>query len=176
MKKHSLILIVVAAAFLGVAPAYAQSTPTPTPAKGTQCKRASSHTELYGFCGTKEGIIKKIASLPVQLSDRRVFVQLTQGDSGGEVKLFERQDNGTFKVTTWSTPETSMLLAEIDKTMFDNKGVNCVGEEVKNVLEANLKNPTVTEVAGFNTPAAAFTDSVEKAGGKSVRTLMEILC
>jgi len=175
MKNYVLVLT-LAAASLGGASAYAQSTPTPTPPKGTQCKLASSHTELYGFCGTKKGIIDKIPTLPIQLSDRRVFVQLTQGASGGEVKLFERQDNGTFKVTTWSTSETSLLLSEIDKTMFDNKGVNCVGEQVKNVLEAKLKNPTVTEVAGFDTPAAAFTDSVQKADGKFVRTVMEILC
>ncbi len=91
MKNHTLILTVVAAALLGGASVYAQSTPTPTPTPiviGWDCRSSSWNTELYGFCGGKTAMVEKIASLPVQLSQRRVFVQITQGSSSGEVKLY----------------------------------------------------------------------------------------
>jgi hypothetical protein len=178
MKKYTVIGIVVIAGLLIGTSVYAQSTPTPTPtpSKGTQCKQASSHTEVYGFCGDKDGIIKKLRSLSVNLLDRRVFVQVTQGASGGEVKLFERKDDGSVTITTWTTAQTSLVLADIDQTMFDNKGINCVGEKVTDVLRATLNNPTITHVTALNTPQAAFTESVDKSSGQFVRTEVVILC
>src|SRR5437660_1253164 len=115
MKKHTLIVTLIAAAlFIGMS-AYSQSTPTPTPETKGGCNNSSWNTELYGFCGAKPAMIEKIARIPVNLSERRVFIQITQGSSSGEVKLYERQKDGKSTVTTWSTPETFGLLADIDK-------------------------------------------------------------
>lgn len=122
-------------------------------------------------------MIEKLAKIPVQLSDRRVFVQITQGRSGGEVKLYERQEDGTFAVTQWAPPQTFDLLAKIDKSVFDNKGVKCVGKETKAILQKQLgPGKTVHPLAASASPQDAFADSVNNAPGDFVRTTIWILC
>jgi hypothetical protein len=144
---------------------------------GYDCRQQSRNTELYGFCGAKDTMLEKLASLPAEIVKRRVFIQITQGSSSGEVKLYERQKEGTFTVTTWSTKQTSGLLGDVDKTMFDNKGVNCVGEQVTAVLRNKLGTGSVTpDVAAPETPAAAFSHSIKDTPGEFVRTVMVILC
>src|SRR5947207_12832841 len=106
MKKHILVVTLIAAALFIVISAYAQSTPTPTPTSKGGCLNASWNTELYGFCGAKPAILEKIARIPVKLSERRVFIQTTQGSSSGEMKLYDRQQDGKSTVTTWSIAET----------------------------------------------------------------------
>ena len=180
MKKYDLIPTVVAAALLGGASVYAQSTPSPTITPiviAGDCRNSGWNTELYGFCGGKAAMIEKIASLPVTLSSRRVFIQITQGSSSGEVKLYERKENNKFTVTKWKSEETFKLLPKIDKAIFENKGVNCVGEQVIGVLSKELKKPTeVTQDVAVPSPAAAFSDSVQNTIGEPVRTTVWILC
>lgn len=122
-------------------------------------------------------MIEKLAKIPVQLSERRVFAQVTQGRSGGEVKLYERQENGTFAVTRWVPRATFDLLAKIDKSLFDNKGVKCVGKGVKEILEKQLgpgkpSNPLPASAS----PQEAFGDSVTNAEGDFVKTTVVVLC
>jgi hypothetical protein len=181
MKKYTLTVTAAAAALFIVTSAYAQSTPTPTPTSKGGCLNASWNTELYGFCGAKPAILEKIARIPVKLSERRVFIQITQGSSSGEIKLYERQQDGKFTVTTWSIPETFGLFADIDKAIFDNKGVNCVGEQVTDLLRKRLKNENVTpnvtpNVAPPVSTTAAFKHSIDQAQGEFIETKVVILC
>ncbi|HEX4653878.1 MAG TPA: hypothetical protein VH227_06490 [Candidatus Udaeobacter sp.] len=180
MKKYALIITVVAAALFGGASVHAQYSPSPLPSitpMGFDCRQQTRSTELYGFCGAKDTMVEKLGSLSAEIVKRRVFIQITQGGSSGEVKLYERQQDGKFTVTTWSKGETSALLGDIDKTMFDNKAVNCVGEQVTAVLRKKLGKGTVTpDVAAPETPAAAFSHSIKDTPGEFVRTVMIILC
>jgi hypothetical protein len=181
MEKHTLILTVLAAALLGGASVYAQSTPSPSPTgspiMGRDCVSQSQNTELYGFCGDKASMLEKIAALPVKLSERRVFVQVTQGSSGGEVKYYERQEDGTFTVTQWRVARTFDLLATIDKSVFDNKGLKCVGDQVKKILTQKLgPGKTVEPLTSSPSPKDAFGDSINNASGKFIRTTVVVLC
>jgi len=176
-----LILPLIAASLLGGMSVYAQSTPSPSPSispiMNRDCVHQSQNTELYGFCGAKDVTLEKVAGLPIDIVKRRVFIQITQGSSSGEVKLYERQKDGTFTVTTWNMGQTSLLLSDIDKSMFENKGVNCVGEQVTAVLKKKLgKGNVTTGVAAPETPAAAFSHSIKNAPGDFVRTEMICLC
>ena len=148
MKNHTLILTVFTAALLVARqlmlnPRRLQQ-PLLSPIMGRDCRNQSQNTELYGFCGAKAIMLEKMAGLPAEIVKRRVFLQITQGSSGGEVKLYERQRDGKFTVTTWSKRETSGVLSDVDKTMFDNKGVNCVGEQVTAVLRKKLGKGNAT--------------------------------
>ena len=179
--KNYVLIITLAAALLGGASVYAQSTPSPSPSispiMGRDCTNQSQNTELYGFCGGKAAMIQKLAKIPVQLSERRVFVQITQGRSGGEVKLYERQENGTFTVTKWGTPQTFDLLAKIDKSVFYNKGLKCVGKEATAILQKQLGPGKPSDpLAADASPEQAFTESVNNVSGDFVRTTVWILC
>jgi hypothetical protein len=178
MKKDTRIAILLAAALLGGAPVNAQNpTPTISPIMGRDCTQQSQNTEFYGFCGAKAVTLEKVEGLPTEIVKRRVFIQITQGSSSGEVKLYERQKDGTFTVTIWSTAQTSGVLGDVDKTMFENKGVNCVGEQVTAVLRKKLGTGNVTTgVAAPETPAAAFSHSIKDAKGEFVRTVVVVLC
>jgi hypothetical protein len=174
MKKHTLIVTLIAAALLGKASAY-DPEPTSTPKGG--CHQASWNPELYSFYGAKGTILEKLAQIPTNLSERRVFVQVTQGDSSVNIRLYERQDNGTYTLTEWTKKQTPDLIAKIDNAICDNKGANCVGEQVKSVLAKELKEGEVTPNAEAPvSPQAAFSHSVKDASGKFIKTTIVILC
>jgi hypothetical protein len=180
MKNHTLIVTLVAAALLGNASASdpePTETPTPSPIVMGGCHRSSWNPELYSFYGAKDTIVEKLAQIPTKLSERRVFLQVTQGDSGVNIRLYEKQRDGTYKLTEWTKEQTPHLIAEIDKAICDNQGVNCVGEQVKSVLAEELKEGEVTEkVIAPVSPEAAFKHSVMNASGKFIKTTIVILC
>jgi hypothetical protein len=165
MKK--LIVTLIATASLGGASTYAQS-----------CKDSSWNPELYSFYGEKAQILKKLANISTtKLADRRVFLQVTQGDSSADVKLYERQEDGKFTVTEWTTKQTARLLADIDEAIVANTGVNCVGEQVKGILGKELKEGKVSEqVAAPASPKAAFAHPVDQAVGEFIKTVIILLC
>jgi hypothetical protein len=132
---------------------------------------------VYSFYGKKELIQERIANLPVNLSEHRVFLQITQGDSTGDVKLYERQQDGNFTVTEWSPRQTSALIVAIDKAIMANKGVNCVGEQIKAVLRQLLgKGYTIENVAAPVSAKAAFAHPVKEASGDFIRTVIILGC
>ena len=181
MKKHTLILIPIASVFLAGASVYSQS-PTPSPSAtiskyGGGCKNASWNPEVYSFYGAKDTIVQKLANISTQLSERRIFLQVTQGESSADVKLYERREDGTFTVTEWTPDQTSQLLTDIDQAIIANKGVNCVGEQVKSILANKLKGKKVVRATSAPaSPEAAFAHSVNDASGKFIRTTITILC
>ncbi len=165
-----------------LAPAVANSpspgeTPTPTPTIMGGCNHAGWNTEIYRFCGARESMIERVSNLPPEIVQRRVFAQITQGDSGAEIKLYERQASGSFKVTFWHKDETSDLMTAADRAIVTNKGVNCVGEQVKDVLLKELGQGTAKEnVPAPATPAAAFVHSLKEAKGQYIQTIIIVLC
>jgi hypothetical protein len=192
MKKPTLIVTLVAAALVGGASA---KTPTPTPSPavspgpaladapspaaspGPRCRNKIWSPEVYSFYGEKDAIVEKLASIPAKLSERRVFVQVTQGESSADVKLYVQQNDGTFTVTEWTTKPSSRLLAKIDEEIIANKGVECVGEQVKDVLAKELKKGKVSNaVAAPASPEAAFADLVKQASGEFIKSTLIILC
>jgi hypothetical protein len=174
MKTHTLIVTLIAAALVGGASAHAQE---PSSDEQMRCQASSWNPELYSFYGAKDTIAEKLAKIPAKLQERRIFLQVTQGDSSADVKLYERQENGTFTVTEWTTKQTSRLLADIDKEILANKGVNCVGEQVKGVLGKGLGKGRVTSgVAAPASPQAAFAHPVKEASGEFIKSTVVILC
>jgi len=175
MKKHTLIVTLIAGALLCNASAY---DPTPTPESKGGCNHSSWNPELYSFYGAKATIVEKLAQIPTKLSERRVFLQVTQGDSSVDIRLYEREKDGSnYTVTEWTKKQTPQLIADIDKAICDNKGVNCVGEQVKGVLGKELKEgKVVNAVAAPASPEAAFSHPVKEAVGDFIKTTVIILC
>ena len=193
MNKRTLLVILLAAALVSAFAAEPQSSPygkgtpsptvTPTPRPETlgACRYNSWNPELYGFYGTKDTVIAKLAKIPetAPFSERRVFVQVTQGKSGIEIKLFERQDSGEVAVTVWTKTlkETAHLVCDLDERIMDNKGLNCVGQKVKEALDKLLgKGKKSESLTGVDSPSVAFSPSVNAASGEYVKTVIWLLC
>lgn len=173
MKKHILVFGLIAAALIGNA--IANDPPTASP--GPRCRHSSWDPTLFNLYGAKDTILEKMASISANLTERRVFLQVTQGDSSAEIRLYEQKEGGTYAVTKWTTKETAKLLADIDQAIVDNKGVDCVGEKVKDVLAKELgagkPDPDVPAPASTK---AAFAESVKNASGDFIKTTLIILC
>lgn len=174
MKTPILIIAAMSAALLGSA---FGEEPSPSPPIDA-CNYSSWNPDAYCFYGEKAKIVDKLSNLSTaKLSERRVYLQITQGESSGDVKLYERQKNGTFTVTEWTTPDTSHLLTEFDKVIIANKGVNCVGEQIKSLLGKELKQGKVSEgVAPPESFKAAFAHSVNAAKGAFIRSMVLLAC
>jgi hypothetical protein len=184
MKRHILVRTVIIA-LLGSAATNAQ-TPTETPS-ATQsptpkevngaCNHSSWNPELYTFYGAKGKIGAKLDKVPADLSERRVFVQVTQGDKKAEVKLFERQtDSDNVRVTVWARQRTPNLLADIDQAIMANQAKECIGAVVKNYLVERLGKGKMSHIDDPPSPKDAFSPSVDETQGDFVETTIILLC
>ena len=191
MKKHILVFILIAGASLVIAAAedpsptpyvtpsptpYVTPSPKPGPSIGpTRCPESSASVEVHIFYGKVKTVADKVADLPVKLSERRVFVQVTQdgrtGSAKTSVKLFEQKD-GRFMITEWTGANISGLSGEIDDTIIRDKGKTCVGEAIKAVLNRKLRptKPIESSLPATASPGQAFGPSVEAATGDFIKT------
>lgn len=129
---------------------------------GPHCQLHSRNVQLYSFYGTKETVAHNLAHLPVELSERRVFLQITQG-AKTNIRLFERQKDGSYAVTEWTEAKAPGLFAEIDNKIIQNQGKNCIGEAIKTLLHKYGRGKTVASVSANVSPQEAFTASVQGA-------------
>ena len=149
----------------------------PSPRGTDACNYQSWNPEIYCFYGAKENITDKVSRLPLKLSEHRVFVQITQGEAWAQVKMFELQKDGTFTVTEWEGKDTFRLACDIDKAIVANKGVNCVGEQMKAaIVKALGKGKVSHSVASPETPAAAFGHSIKAAKGNFIKSEVIVAC
>lgn len=152
-------------------------SPAGSPGGGDACNYQSWNPEIYSFYGAKENITEKVSRLPLKLSEHRVFVQITQGEAWAQVKMFELQKDGTFTVTEWEGKDTFRLACDIDKAIVANKGVNCVGEQMKAAIAKALgKGKVSRSVAAPETPAAAFAHSIKAAKGIFIKSEIIVAC
>jgi hypothetical protein len=183
MNKCILIIALVA---ILVCPLSSCQSPSPSvsvlpPIGGPPCKLSSRDVELYGFYGSREIVAQRVANLPVSLSERRLFLQITQGGRADgaktDVKLFEKQKDGSFAITEWTKANAAGLSAEIDRAIIENKGKHCVGEAIKAVLAKKLgPGNAAASLAALASPKEAFTPSVQHAAGDFVKSVVVLGC
>lgn len=165
MNNYTLIVTLITAASIRVC--FCQSpTPSPTVEPLSVCKHSSRDVELYGFYGTKKIVAEGVANVPMNFSERRQFLQITQSgrtdDAKTDVKLFEKQTDGSFTVTEWTDAKAQGLFDTIERAIIENKGYHCVGEKCKAALVEKLGpgKPAPPLKAGAS-PKEAFTPSVQ---------------
>ena len=126
-------------------------------------------------------MIEKVTTLPVNLAERRVFVQITQaaGPTAPRQTLScsSKQKDGSFRVTEWAKAKSAGLFDEIDAAIVKNKGKACVGEAIKAVLTKKLGpgKPGAT-IAAPGSPKDAFGPSVQDAFGDFIKSLVIFGC
>jgi hypothetical protein len=142
-----------------------------------RCYLSSRDVEAHGFYGTKEIVTDRASKLPVDLSDRRVFVQVTESGGKTDVKLFDQQKDGSFAITQWLKGKVPGLLDEIDRTIIKNKGIDCVGKAIENVLKKKLgAGKSIEPLPGPGSSKEAFTPSVQQARGDFIKTVIVFGC
>jgi hypothetical protein len=178
MKKNILIITLIAAPFVtGVSAATDLPRPSAEASPGPRCRATGWSPEAYTNYGKKDNIIEKLGYIPTDLSTRRVVLQVTQGESAGDVRLYEQQKDGTFSVTEWKPKETWTLLAAIDGKITSNLGKECVGKEVEKLLSAQLgEGKSMDPVPASVLPAKAFAPSLGEVSGDYIKTTVIILC
>jgi hypothetical protein len=170
MKIHKLFVVIAAAGLIGICSCQSPSPYPCTPfvGHGPYCPKSSKDVELYGSYGTREIVKNRVAKIPMNLSERRLFIQITQsGRTNGattDVKMFEKQRDGSFAVTEWTKLKAPGLFETIDRTIIVNKGTHCVGEAIKNVLVKKFGPGTPAKpLSAHGSAEEAFTPSVEGA-------------
>jgi len=154
----------------------ASASPSAT-APPKRCLLSSRDVEAHTFYGTKDIVADRVPKLPVDLLDRRVFLQITESGEKTDAKLFEQQQDGSFAITQWLKGKVPGLLDEIDRAIIKNKGIDCVGEAIKNVLKRKLgAGKPAGSLAAPASPKDAFLPSVQQASGEFIKTIMIILC
>jgi hypothetical protein len=188
MKKYTLMITLIAAVSVGggfaADPTYS-AKPSASPSAtadggGGRCNRSSASVEVHGFFGTKETVTEKVATLPVNLLERRVFLQVTQSSGTNAktvVKLFEQKEDSSYAVTEWTKGADARLMEKIDEAIIKNKGKECVGEVTRKLLERKLgEGKTVAPLAAPGSPKDAFSSSVSEASGDCIKSTIIILC
>ena len=112
---------------------------------GGGCSTSSWNPEVISLYGDGESLTNKIDKYDLGLPERRAYVVLVETAKNAELRFYEKAEKGTVKVTKWKGTAND-LREQMNKTIFDNRGVNCVGEQVKaliskktglNIMKAN---------------------------------------
>jgi len=133
---------------------------------------------MHTLYGSREVILQKLGDWSEKPSEHRVFVQITQGHKAASVKFYEKHPgSNSYTVTEWEPHETAELVAALDRTIMANKGVNCVGEQMKATLHKKLgEGKTIHDVAEPASSSAAFSHSVKEAKGDFIKTVIIFGC
>jgi hypothetical protein len=167
MNKHIVMMTLIAVTLTGCAAHH----------MGVQsrCRQTSWNPEVHRYSGSKAKIIQELRSNTEQLSDRRVFTEVTKGKSSTDVRYFEQVQGDVFTLTEWKTPEGYDVVSKINKTIDEFKGKECVGEKVKELLQGDLKGGKVSKVT-LHSWEQAFAPAVIAAIGEPVKVIISLLC
>ncbi|MBT2212174.1 MULTISPECIES: hypothetical protein [Actinomadura] len=140
------------------------------------CTAYSWSPEVHDLYGDPETIIRKMDGMDMELADRRIFVLLTESANGADIRFFERVGDGEYVVSTWSGDAAAGLVGRLADTILGNKGVHCVGEQVRAMLSEYDLEPIGTVPAPANA-RAAFAHTVRGHGeGTFTRATAALLC
>ncbi|GAA1218374.1 hypothetical protein GCM10009578_071160 [Streptomyces rhizosphaericus] len=140
------------------------------------CVAYSWTPEVHDFYGDPEAILHKMDGLDMELSDRRIFVLLTESAGQAQVRFFERAEDGQYTVSTWSGDSLDGLGGSLADTILANRGIHCVGEQTRAVL-APLGMQVQGTVPAPASHRAAFAHTVRGHGeGTFTRATCALLC
>src|ERR1043165_4419068 len=125
------------------------------------CEPASWSPEVLDFYGDPATILRKIDGHDMELADRRIFVLLTESEGRANVRFFEQVDGENYAVSTWTGESLDGLNGRLAETIMTNKGVHCVGEQVRALLKSFDLELAATVPAPANA-RAAFAHTVRE--------------
>jgi hypothetical protein len=123
------------------------------------------------------------------LPDRRVFLFLVESSQSAQLSLFElatdkddkdsqgtkSKDTDKFHVWFWGGKSAAELREKATDTILANKGVLCVGEQVKGLVKS-LKPEDKGVVPAPKTALAAFGHAIIGYNDQYIRLTVFLLC
>jgi len=153
------------------------------------CRLASWEPEVFNFYGDPAAVRAKLENFEMHLPDRRVFMFMVESNQSAQLSLFElakdrddKDGKGTkdkdadkFHVWTWEGKSAAELREKATDTILANKGVLCVGEQVKGLVKS-LKPEDKGVVPAPKTALAAFGHVIEGYDDQYIRLTVFLLC
>jgi hypothetical protein len=127
------------------------------------CRTFSWTPEVHDFYGDPAAILSKMDNVAMDLDERRIFVLLTESAGHAEVRFFEQVEGDNYAVSTWEGDSLDGLRGRLGDTILTNKGVHCVGEQVRSLLSDLGMTLQATVPAPAN-PRAAFAHTIRAHG------------
>jgi hypothetical protein len=149
------------------------------------CRLASWEPEVFSFYGDPAAVRAKLENFEMHLPDRRVFMFMVESSQSARLSLFElakdkddkegKSTKDKFRVWTWEGRSAAELREKATDTILANKGVLCVGEQVKDLVKS-LKPEDKGVVPAPKTALAAFGHAIEGYDDQYIRLTVFLLC
>lgn len=141
------------------------------------CKPKSWNPEVFDFYGDAAGILDKIDDAQLELSDRRMYFLLVESQTSAEVRFFERFNEELAAVFSWTGESAGDLKSRIGEVILANRGVNCVGEQLKALVTDSLSIQLEGTVPAPLTSRAAFAHTIRNNNSDGyLRATTALLC
>jgi hypothetical protein len=143
------------------------------------CRKASWEPEVFSFYGDPAAVTAKLKNFEMNLPDRRVFLFMIESTNAAQVSLFElaKESKGgdTFHVWSWKGQSASDLREKATETILANRGVLCVGEQIKGLVKV-LNPEDKGEIPAPRTALAAFGHEIHGYNNQYIRLTVFLLC
>ncbi len=152
--------------------------PTDVPFLNAACSEASFAPEVQQFYGTPASIQQKLETASMQLDKRRVYVLLVEADTSAQLTLFDRAsaEDKVVKVAQWHGQTAGDLRDQLSTAIMENRGVACIGETSKRVVQARFAPREIARIQPPATARAAFSHLLNVYRGDYVRATVFLLC
>ena len=149
----------------------------------TRCTQSSASVEVHTFYGSKDTVKEKSSTcqrtfLNVGYSSKLLRAAGRTAPRRADVKLFEKQKDGSLPITQWTKATAPDLFDKLDDAIIKNKGYNCVGEAMKDVLTKTFgkQGESLTPLSTPTSTEDAFGPSVQDASGDFFKTIVIFGC
>jgi hypothetical protein len=140
------------------------------------CKEQSWSPEVISLYGDGETIIRKMGAIDTDLRTRRVYVFTLETQKSAEIAFYEATSPNKVTISRWTGRPDPSFHTSVSSAIIENKGVHCVGEQTKAIVERLPQLKTEQEVAAPANAKAAFSHQVRAAGNDYIRTTVYLMC
>lgn len=132
---------------------------------------------LLNFYGDPEIILTRMDSATMDLSRRRAYVLLIEGNNGSaQIRFFEQVDEENWAVLSWRGETLGDLWERVDQTIVDTAADPNTGSRIKSLLEQAVPLELEGVVPAPVSARAAFAHPLRAHGENEFLRATTALC
>lgn len=143
---------------------------------GEGCEAQSWSPEVISLYGDAETVIDKLSGIEKDLTTRRVFIFTLETSKKAEIAFYERSSPGKVTISRWSGSPNPSFQNQVNDAIIANKGVHCVGEQSKAIIQRLPELRKEEEVSAPVNAKAAFSHQIRAHGNDYLRTSIYLMC